>query len=185
MENTSEYPEKNIIWIMGHFADCNRYIRSIVDFNCGNGAYLLGAYKRHQFIKDGRNDIMTLKGYSNEQCEIDSRIKSFVEHKDCTSNLNDTTKYRVVLALDISDDSKQLVENIYNACADDGFILFSSTLLNRDEWLKIFFEISGHEMYLPELEKGRIAKRWKEQGTPNHIIDNLILFHKSKTTRIY
>lgn len=179
-KNAHEYSVKTMDWFCDHFEP-----RSVIDYGCGIGSYLLSAHNKG--IKD-------LKGFDIggefARKYTPKEIQKFIEYRDCTEEIK-TGKYECVISFETAEHIEPagtdiFVSNLVNSLKDFGLLLFTGAPPGQDgtghincqpkEYWIGKFEAYGLDRS-NSLEKN-IKEAWAELGAPKYILDNLLVFVK-------
>lgn len=149
--------------------------RSIVDFGCGIGSFLLGASHLNAEVKG-----YEISAYASTY--IHSSMRPHIKYTDCAKPMK-TKKYDCALCIEVAEhieekDSRQLIENITNA---SDFVIFTAATpgqegtghINCHEkewWCDLFEEFEFH--YTHETEA--LKEAW--HMAPDYVLKNLMVF---------
>lgn len=175
-----EYSVKTMDWFIYNYMP-----RSVIDYGCGIGSYLLSAHN---------NGIEKIKGFdiggefARKYTPLE--VQPFIEYIDCTQEIV-TSKYDCVISFETAEHiepsgTNTFISNLVNSLDKIGLILFTAApegqqgtghinCRPKEFWINEF-ESRGLVHMISSQES--IKKAWKELGAPDYIINNLLVFTK-------
>lgn len=185
-EATANYIKSNMDWYVSKYSP-----KSIIDYGCGVGYYLLSAYN---------NGVLDLKGFDiggeNVKKFTPKCIQQYIEYCDITKHI-ETKKYKLVISIETAEHLEPMgtfayLSNLVNSMYDDGTLLFSAAppnqsgtghinLHEKDWWIE---QIQKFGLFYDKSKTDFVSSMWATQKAPYYITNNLLIFTKENHGKV-